>query len=87
MKTAVRGDRVHHADALATDQIVPSDSRETTDGGKTWHFYASDYQQAAPVAPQIVFGDANVGYATARGAIQRTIDGGAHLTSIKTPGT
>jgi photosystem II stability/assembly factor-like uncharacterized protein len=34
-----------------------------------------------------VFGDANVGYATVRGSIQRTTDGGAHWTAIKTPGT
>ena len=66
---------------------APGDSKETTDGGATWHAYTTDYSQAAPVAPAIVFGDANVGYATVRGAIQRTIDGGAHWTTIKTPGT
>jgi photosystem II stability/assembly factor-like uncharacterized protein len=65
----------------------PSSSMETTDGGATWHAYTTDYSQAAPVAPQVVFGDAMVGYATVRGAIQRTTDGGAHWTTIKTPGT
>jgi photosystem II stability/assembly factor-like uncharacterized protein len=65
----------------------PGDSRETTDGGATWHAYTTDYQQAAPIAPQIMFGDANVGYATVRGALQRTVDGGAHWTSLTTPGT
>src|SRR2546425_1054859 len=65
----------------------PGDSRETTDGGATWHAYTTDYQQAAPVAPEIVFGDANVGYATVRGALQRTVDGGAHWTQLRTPGT
>lgn len=65
----------------------PSSSRETTDSGATWHPYTTDYSQAAPIAPQIVFGDATVGYATVRGSIQRTIDGGAHWTAIKTPGT
>ncbi|MDP9281246.1 MAG: hypothetical protein M3P38_04030 [Chloroflexota bacterium] len=65
----------------------PNDSPETTDGGATWHAYTTDYQQAAGVAPQIVFGDANVGYATVRGALQRTVDGGAHWTSLRTPGT
>jgi len=49
--------------------------------------YTTDYSQAAPIAPQIVFGDAMVGYATVRGEIQRTTDGGAHWTKIKTPGT
>jgi photosystem II stability/assembly factor-like uncharacterized protein len=62
-------------------------SQETTDSGASWHAFTTDYQQAAPVAPSIVFGDAQVGYATVRGAIQRTIDGGAHWTSIRTPGT
>ncbi len=67
--------------------LLPGPSTETTDGGGTWHPYASDYQQAAPIAPAIVFGDASVGYATVRGTLKRTIDGGAHWTSLKTPGT
>jgi photosystem II stability/assembly factor-like uncharacterized protein len=67
--------------------IVPGESVETTDAGKTWHAYPSDYSQAAPVAPQIVFGDSSVGYATVRGSIQRTTDAGLHWTYIKTPGT
>lgn len=66
---------------------APSQSQETTDGGATWHAFTTDYQQAAPVAPQIAFGDATTGYATVRGGIQRTTDGGAHWTAIKTPGT
>ncbi len=61
--------------------------RETTDAGQTWHPYASDYGQAAPIAPTLVFGDAQVGYATVRGAIQRTVDGGAHWTVLHTSGT
>lgn len=65
----------------------PSSSKETTDGGATWHSFTTDYSQAAPIAPEVVFGDPLVGYATVRGAIQRTVDGGAHWTSIKTPGT
>src|SRR5256885_2314110 len=65
----------------------PSSSMETTDGGASWHAYTTDYTQAAPIAPDIVFGDASAGYATVRGSIQRTTDGGAHWTAIKTPGT
>ena len=65
----------------------PSSSMETTDGGASWHTYTTDYAQAAPIAPDIVFGDTTVGYATVRGSIQRTTDGGAHWTAIKTPGT
>ncbi|HKC90104.1 MAG TPA: hypothetical protein VKE23_02130 [Candidatus Limnocylindria bacterium] len=65
----------------------PGSSKETTDGGASWHAYTTDYSQAAPVAGEIVFGDASVGYATVRGSIQRTTDGGAHWTAIKTPGT
>jgi photosystem II stability/assembly factor-like uncharacterized protein len=69
-------------------QIVPpSSSQETTDGGATWHAYTTDYSQAAPIAPDIVFADATTGYATVRGGLQRTIDGGAHWTTLKTPGT
>jgi photosystem II stability/assembly factor-like uncharacterized protein len=67
--------------------IAPSASQETTNAGASWHAFASDYQQAAPIAPQIVFGDANTGYATVRGGLSRTMDGGAHWTSLKTPGT
>jgi photosystem II stability/assembly factor-like uncharacterized protein len=67
--------------------LPPGSSLETTDGGASWHAYTTDYSQAAPTAPDVVFGDATVGYATARGAIQRTVDGGAHWTSVKTPGT
>ena len=65
----------------------PDGSRQTVDGGASWQPYPTDYSQAAPIAPDVVFGDANVGYATVRGAIQRTTDGGAHWTAIKTPGT
>lgn len=69
-------------------QIVPGGaSRETTDGGRTWHAYTSDYSQAAPIAPRVVFGDGQVGYASVRGGIQRTLDGGAHWARIATPGT
>jgi photosystem II stability/assembly factor-like uncharacterized protein len=67
--------------------IPPGQSVETTDAGKTWHHYPSDYAQAAPIAPEIVFGGAMVGYAQARAEIQRTLDGGLHWSDIKTPGT
>jgi len=67
--------------------IVPAESSETTDAGATWHAFVTDYGQAAPVAPQVVFGDAEVGYASVRGSIQRTTDGGVHWTGVGTPGT
>ncbi|HEY1456333.1 MAG TPA: hypothetical protein VGG31_07535, partial [Candidatus Dormibacteraeota bacterium] len=57
-------------------------SLETSDKGRTWHGFTSDYNQAAGVAPQIVFGDSLTGYATVRGEIQRTADGGAHWTTL-----
>lgn len=66
---------------------TPGNSRITNDSGQTWAFFATDYNQAAPVAPQIVFGDANSGYATVRGSLQRTTDGGLHWTALRTPGT
>jgi len=65
----------------------PGDSKETTDGGAGWHAYATTYSQAAPTAPSVVFADAQVGYATVRGGIQRTLDGGVHWMYIGTPGT
>ena len=65
----------------------PGDSKETTDGGGSWHAFTTTYSQAAPTAPAVTFGDAQVGYATVRGAIQRTTDGGATWTPIRTPGT
>jgi len=67
--------------------ILPTDSFETTDGGTTWHPFTTNYGQAAPVAPQVVFGDADVGYATVRGSVQRTTDGGASWNYLRTPGT
>ena len=66
---------------------TPGGSQETTDSGASWHSYASDYRQAAPVAPAITFADERVGYATVRGAIQRTDDGGVHWRDLRTPGT
>ncbi len=59
---------------------------ETTDAGKTWHSYRSDYQDAAGVRSVFVFGDPLVGYGTVRGGIRRTVDGGLHWALIKTPG-
>lgn len=67
--------------------IGPGQSIETTDSGATWHSYASDYSQTAPVPPQFAFGDAVIGYATVRGVIQLTLDGGVNWSDIKTPGT
>ena len=59
---------------------------ETVDSGATWHPFDTDYGQASPVAPVVLFGDAAVGYATTRSTIQRTTDGGAHWSRIPTPG-
>jgi photosystem II stability/assembly factor-like uncharacterized protein len=69
--------------------IAPSQSFETSDGGSSWHLFRSDYSQAAPIALSVVFADSRVGYATVRGSIVRTMDGGFHWdwTAIKTPGT
>lgn len=66
---------------------VPGQSQETTDGGATWHLSTSEYGQAGPVLPQVEFADAQVGYATQRGSIQRSVDGGTHWSGIRTPGT
>ena len=66
---------------------TPDASKQTVDGGASWQTYKTDYSQAAPTAPDVVFGHADIGYATVRGSIQRTLDGGTHWTTIKTPGT
>jgi photosystem II stability/assembly factor-like uncharacterized protein len=67
--------------------IGPGQSFETTNGGASWHRYSSEYSQAAPIAPQIVFAGPRVGYATVRGGIQRTTDGGYLWVYLYTPGT
>lgn len=68
--------------------VWPGQSYESTNGGQQFHLYDSDFHTDTPVGgPQIVFADANVGYAEGRGAVQRTTDGGAHWVRIKTPGT
>ena len=67
--------------------IGPGQSTETTNGGSSWHRYASDYSQAAPVSANFDFADSVVGYGTVRGEIYRTVDGGLHWTTIHTPGT
>jgi photosystem II stability/assembly factor-like uncharacterized protein len=66
---------------------VPGQSRETLDAGSSWRPYPSDYSQAAGVAPFVIFGDSQVGYATVRGGLQRTLDGGQHWSHLSTPGT
>jgi photosystem II stability/assembly factor-like uncharacterized protein len=60
---------------------------ETTDGGRTWHAFITDYQVVADDPSVFVFGDAQVGYATVGSTIRRTLDGGSHWTLINTPGT
>jgi photosystem II stability/assembly factor-like uncharacterized protein len=61
--------------------------QETTDAGKSWHSFSTDYADAAGVASTFVFADGSVGYGTVRGGVQRTVDGGLHWTRIVTPGT
>jgi photosystem II stability/assembly factor-like uncharacterized protein len=60
---------------------------ETIDGGATWHPYQSNYSQAAPIPFNVVFANSTIWYATGRGEISRTADGGLHWTQIHTPGT
>jgi len=68
------------------DLVVHGQSQETLDAGKSWHAYPSDYEQAAPISPDVIFANTEVGYATIRGGLQRTIDGGLHWTPLRTPG-
>lgn len=64
--------------------VSPDQSIETTDAGSSWHTSTIDYAQPEPSSPQIVFADANVGYATVRSEVQQTMDGGVHWEMIKT---
>jgi hypothetical protein len=67
--------------------VVGNDSsgQETTDAGKTWHGFVTDYSDAAGVASTFSFADQDVGYGTVRGAINRTVDGGTHWVATKLP--
>jgi photosystem II stability/assembly factor-like uncharacterized protein len=84
-KTDAGPNRVTFVTSTRWIRLLPA--LETTDSGSSWHVFASDYTQAAGVAPDVIFGDSRVGYATVRGSIQRTVDGGAHWEMVKTPGT
>ena len=63
----------------------PSGPVQTTDGGKTWQSFTTDYSDAAGVASEFVFADSQVGYGTVRGSFHRTVDGGAHWTMPTVP--
>jgi photosystem II stability/assembly factor-like uncharacterized protein len=67
--------------------VIGNDSsgQETTDAGKTWHPFSTDYADAAGVTSTFVFADGDIGYGTVRGGIQRTIDGGSHWIRITAP--
>jgi photosystem II stability/assembly factor-like uncharacterized protein len=67
--------------------IAPGQSYETTDAGATWHMSASQYSQAAPIGADFVFADSQVGYATVRGEISRTVDSGLQWVRLHSPGT
>ena len=59
----------------------------TADAGKTWQAAPGNLQFAAPIPPVLTFAGAQVGYATVRGEIDRTTDGGQSWQRIQTPGT
>jgi photosystem II stability/assembly factor-like uncharacterized protein len=67
--------------------VIGNDSSglETTDAGKSWHAFSTDYYDAAGLVSTFVFADSSVGYVTARGLLQRTVDGGSHWTRIYAP--
>lgn len=72
---------------LTSTHWLQGPGTETTDAGATWHDKTTDYSQAAGVAPQLVFENPLVGYATVRGEIRLTVDGGTHWEMLHTPGT
>ena len=77
--------------ALVTESrwlVIGNDgsATETTDAGRTWHVFTTDYRDPAGVASVFVFGDADVGFGTVRGTMYRTVDGGRHWNKMETPG-
>lgn len=62
---------------------------ESVNGGQAFGPYSSDFGPLSPVAggTVMVFAGASTGYATGRGQLEATTDGGAHWTVIPTPGT
>ena len=68
--------------------LAPGQSMETVNGGQQFHNYDSDFSADNTAAnPQVVFADANTGYAEGGGALQRSTDGGAHWVRVKAPGS
>jgi photosystem II stability/assembly factor-like uncharacterized protein len=72
---------------------MPNDSSsiETIDAGKTWHSFATDYADGVSKPssePSVfVFLDERVGYGSFHFGIRRTVDGGSHWITLKTPRT
>jgi photosystem II stability/assembly factor-like uncharacterized protein len=66
------------------DYTSPGQAMESVNGGQQFHPYASDFDLTAT---QLVFADANVGYAVGPGSVQQTTNGGAHWVRLATPGT
>jgi photosystem II stability/assembly factor-like uncharacterized protein len=65
-----------------------SSAIETIDAGKTWHSFATDYSDAVTASSEpsgFVFVDELVGYGTFHGGVRRTVDGGSHWITLKTP--
>jgi photosystem II stability/assembly factor-like uncharacterized protein len=67
-----------------------SSAIETTDAGVSWHSFATDYGDAVSGAKQpseFVFLDEVVGYGVFYSGIRRSVDGGSHWITLKTPKT
>jgi photosystem II stability/assembly factor-like uncharacterized protein len=66
------------------DYTAPGQPMESVNGGQQFHPFASDLNLAPT---QLVFADANVGYAVGAGAIEQTTNGGAQWIGLAAPGT
>lgn len=68
-------------------QFTP-DIMESVNGGQAFGLYQTDFTPLSPVlgGTRVTFADATVGYATGRGSMERTVDGGAHWKIVPTPG-
>lgn len=71
---------------LSGPGLGPSD-RYTSDAGAHYAPARGAPDSAAPISPVFTFAGLNLGYATVRGTIWRTTDGGTHWSTLHTPGT
>lgn len=84
-KQKLAGDVVMVTESRWLTLIAPGQSLESVNGGQQFHVYDSDFSPDSAGTSQIVFADANTGYAEGGSLLQKTVDGGAHWARVATP--